>query len=64
MPKDTGYAPGPRSGLSSDKRAFPEPTEPRGAKRFGPPPYPERPPKQNIYNVDRHGRVQPRGARS
>ena len=64
MPKDTGYEPGPRSGLSSGKRAFPENVEPRGAKRFGPQPYTPRPPKRNIFNVDRHGRVQPRGPRS
>ncbi len=49
---------------SSNRAAFPTNRELKGGLRFGPPPYPERPPKQNIYNVDRHGRAQPRGSRS
>ncbi len=64
MPKDRGYEPDRDAGISSNERAFPKPTEPRGAKRFGPPPRSERPVRQNVYNTDRHGRVQPRGPRS
>ena len=60
MPKDTGYAPDSRSGVSSDTKSFPPNVEPRGQQRFGPPPYPERPPVKNIFNVDAQGRVQPR----
>ena len=63
MPKDTGYEPGPRSGVSSDTKAFPPNVEPRGQQRFGPAPYPERPPVKNIFNVDPQGRVQHKGPR-
>ena len=64
MPEKEGYAPDSKAGVSSDTKAFPPNVEPRGAKRFGPQPYTPRPPKQNVFNVDRHGRAQPRGSRS
>ncbi len=59
MPKDTGYAPGPRSGVSSNRTAFPENREPKGTLRSGPPPRSERPVRQNVHNIDRLGRAQP-----
>ncbi len=62
MPKH--YEPDSKSGLSSNRTAFPVNREPKGTLRSGPPPYPERPVRQNVYNTDRHGRVQPRGPRS
>lgn len=64
MPEKEGYAPDSRAGVSSDKRAFPENVEPRGQRRFGPAPYPERPPVRNVHNVDPHGKRTPRGPRS
>ena len=65
MPKQQRYAPDSRSGVSTDTKAFPPNVEPRGQKRFGPPPFSPRPPKQNVHNVDPKGRAQPwRGPRS
>ncbi len=57
MPKH--YEPDRGAGVSSASKAFPPIVEPRGQKRFGPPPYPERPPVQNVHNVDPKGRAQP-----
>ncbi len=62
MPKH--YEPDSKSGVSSDTKAFPPSVEPKGRQRFGPAPYPERPPVRNIFNTDSQGRVQRKGPRS
>ena len=41
-------------------KAFPENTEPRGRKHFGPAPSPHQPAKENIFNTDKHGRRVPK----
>ena len=59
MPEKEGYAPDSKSGVSSATKAFPPSVEPKGQRRFGPAPYPERPPVKNVHNVDPKGRAQP-----
>ena len=49
----------PKRPAPKPSTAFPANVEPRGKTRFGPAPTTQKPPVQNIFNSDRHGKRPP-----